>query len=63
MWEGVNLGKQLEMLQKEQSSILEERSGTGDEKGNLARWPQPPRYLRVLLAHISLALCSRLSSK
>ena len=63
MWEGVNLGKQLEMLQKEQSNILEERRGTGDEKGNLARWPQPPRYLGVLLAHTSLALCSRLSSK
>ena len=40
-----------------------ERRGTGDEKGNLARWPQPPRYLGVFLAHTSLASRSRLSSK
>lgn len=63
VWEGVNVGKQLEMLQKEQSNILEERRGTADEKRNLARWPQPPRYLGVFLAHTSLASRSRLSSK
>lgn len=27
VWEGVNVGKQLEMLQKEQSSILERGEG------------------------------------
>lgn len=36
VWEGVNVEKQLEMLQKEQSSILEERRGTDDERET---WP------------------------
>lgn len=47
VWEGVNVGKQLEMLQKEQSSILEERRGTDDEKGK----PGPVRS--VFGSHIT----------
>lgn len=61
MWEGVDVGKQLEMLQKDQSSILEASRGTNDEEGDLARRPQPPGYLGVsfgshITGHVLMAL-------